>query len=146
MAEHKQFNLEKSPKKLEDFFVIRGGVLNLVGVLQTNNFISGKSGVQIKGEGLSAGSISIAGSTSDSVSTVIPGALKHTGNTVGFYNTTPISKQTVTLGNVNSAIGGLTISAAYSQGEVQAFRDATETLADDVRAIKAALVNVGLIN
>jgi len=41
----------------------------------------------------------------------------------------------VTLGNTNAEIGGLTISGAYSQAEVQALRDKAEELADDVRAL-----------
>lgn len=41
----------------------------------------------------------------------------------------------VTLGNTDDAIGGLAIGAAYSQAEVQALRNACETLADDVRAL-----------
>lgn len=45
----------------------------------------------------------------------------------------------VTLGNTNSEIGGLTISAAYSQSEVQALRDKCEELADDVRALSVLL-------
>lgn len=49
----------------------------------------------------------------------------------------------VTLGNTNSEIGGLTISAAYSQAEVTALRDKCEELADDLRAIHAALVAQG---
>lgn len=45
----------------------------------------------------------------------------------------------VTLGNTNAEIGGLTISAAYSQSEVQALRDKCEELADDVRALSTLL-------
>lgn len=41
--------------------------------------------------------------------------------------------------NIDNAIGGLTISAAYAQAEVQALRAACETLADDCRALRAAL-------
>lgn len=43
------------------------------------------------------------------------------------------------LGNVNGAIAALTIGSVYSQAEVQALRGACETLADDLRAIAAAL-------
>jgi len=39
------------------------------------------------------------------------------------------------LTNVDEAIGGLTIGAAYAQAEVEALRDATEVLADDVRDV-----------
>jgi hypothetical protein len=110
-----QKNLDNKEKTLEDFFKIRGGTLSLTGTLQTENFIKGKRGVEIKNEGLSAGSINIAGATQDSLTTTIPGALKHTGNTAGFYNVDPLAKQTVTLGNTNGAVAGLAIGAAYSQ-------------------------------
>ena len=43
----------------------------------------------------------------------------------------------VTLGNTDSEIGGLTISASYDQAEVEALRDKTEELADDVRNLSA---------
>lgn len=43
------------------------------------------------------------------------------------------------LGNTNGEIAALTISGSYSQAEVQALRAAAEELADDVRAIAAAL-------
>lgn len=46
----------------------------------------------------------------------------------------------VTTGNADAEIGGLTIGATYSQAEVQALRDKCEELADDVRAIKAAMI------
>ncbi len=45
----------------------------------------------------------------------------------------------VTLGNANSEISGLTIGATYSQAEVTALRDKCEELADDVRALAAAI-------
>lgn len=45
------------------------------------------------------------------------------------------------LGNTNNEIGGLTISAVYDQAEVTALRDKTEELADDVRALQAALTS-----
>ena len=64
---------------------------------------------------------------------------------VGFFGSAPVAKTTVTLGNTDNEIGGLTISAAYSQAEVQALRDKCEELADDVRALKAALSSYGLI-
>lgn len=41
--------------------------------------------------------------------------------------------------NTDNAIGGLTISAGYAQAEVQALRGACETLADDCRALRAAI-------
>lgn len=64
---------------------------------------------------------------------------------VGFFGTTPVVKATISFGNTDNEIGGLTISAAYSQAEVQALRDKCEELADDVRALKAAISNYGLI-
>lgn len=64
---------------------------------------------------------------------------------IGFFGSTPVTKTTVTLANTNEAISGLTISATYSQVEVKALRDATETLADDVRAIQIALSTYGLL-
>ena len=64
---------------------------------------------------------------------------------VGFFGSAPVAKTTVTLGNTDNEIGGLTISAAYSQAEVQALRDKCEKLADDVRALKTALSSYGLV-
>ena len=64
---------------------------------------------------------------------------------VGFFGSAPVAKTTVTLGNTDNKIGGLTISAAYSQAEVQALRDKCEELADDVRTLKAALSSYGLV-
>ena len=64
---------------------------------------------------------------------------------VGFFGLAPVAKTTVTLGNTDNEIGGLAISAAYSQAEVQALRDKCEELADDVRALKAALSSYGLV-
>lgn len=61
-----QFSQEGIPAKektLEDFFQIRGGVLNLTGIMQTANFISGKRGVQIRNEGLSSSGGIIQGAT-----------------------------------------------------------------------------------
>jgi len=45
----------------------------------------------------------------------------------------------VTIGNTNNEIGGLTISAAYAQAEVQALRDKCEELGDDVRALSTLI-------
>ena len=64
---------------------------------------------------------------------------------VGFFGSAPVTKATVTLGNTDNEIGGLAISATYSQAEVQALRDKCEELADDVRALKAALAGYGLV-
>ena len=64
---------------------------------------------------------------------------------VGFFGAAPVAKTTVTLGNTDNEIGGLAIGATYSQAEVQALRDKCEELADDVRALKAALAGYGLV-
>ena len=64
---------------------------------------------------------------------------------VGFFGSAPVAKTTITLGNTDNEIGGLTISATYSQAEVQALRDKCEKLADDVRALKTALSSYGLV-
>ena len=64
---------------------------------------------------------------------------------VGFFGSAPVTKATVTLGNTDNEIGGLAISATYSQAEVQALRDKCEELADDVRTLKAALSSYGLV-
>lgn len=77
---------------------------------------------------------------------------------IGFWNATPIvqpahaDQAAVTLGNTNSEISGLTISASYDKLEIEALRDKCEELADDVRALSAlvhaqrqALVDAGLI-
>lgn len=52
---------------------------------------------------------------------------------------------TVDLGNANAEIGGLTFSASPSQAECNALRDKCEELADDVRAMHAALVTAGIV-
>jgi hypothetical protein len=145
MAEFKQYENKADEKKLEDFFDIRGNTVYFKGVFRTQNFLTGTSGVEIKNEGLATGSLNVAGATSGGTSTTIPGALTHTGSTAGFFNTAPVSKPTVTFGNTNGEIGGLTISAAYNQGEVTALRDKCEELADDCRNLKAALATLGLI-
>ena len=64
---------------------------------------------------------------------------------VGFFGAAPAAKTTVTLANTDGVISGLAIGATYSQAEVQALRNAAETLADDVRALKAALSSYGLV-
>ena len=77
---------------------------------------------------------------------------------LGFYNATPVVQPSgatqglVTVANVNGAIAALTVGASYVQAEVVALRDATEALADDVRAVgdlalalRTAMVNLGLI-
>lgn len=64
---------------------------------------------------------------------------------IAFFGATPVTKTTVTLGNADNAIGGLTIGTAYSQAEIQALRDKCEELADDVRVLKAVLSSYGLV-
>ena len=64
---------------------------------------------------------------------------------VGFFGATPVVKATVSFGNTDNEIGGLSVSASYSQAEMQALRDKCEQLADDVRVLKAALSSYGLI-
>ncbi len=81
-----------------------------------------------------------------------------TANKLGFWGATPVIQQAggsqaaVTLGNADNEIGGLAIGGSYSQSEVQALRDKTEELADDMRglstllhAIRSALVTLGII-
>lgn len=58
---------------------------------------------------------------------------------ISFAEQAHANQAAVTLGNTNAEIGGLTISAAYAQGEVQALRDKCEELADDVRALSVLL-------
>lgn len=140
-----QFNLEDRDPVLDDFFDIRGNTLIFKGVFRTQNYLAGQQGVEIANEGLTTGTLNVAGASSGGTVTTIPGALKHTGTTAGFFNTSPVSQPTVTFGNTNGEIGGLTISAAYSQAEVQALRDKCEELADDCRNLRAALATLGLI-
>lgn len=58
---------------------------------------------------------------------------------VSFNRQAAANQAAVTLGNTDGMIGSLTISAAYSQAEVQALRDKCEQLADDVRALSVLL-------
>jgi len=74
------------------------------------------------------------------------------GRLLGFEGTLAIvdtrealTGPTVTLGNANSEISDLTIGATYSQAEVTAIKTKAEELADDVRAIHAALATTGII-
>ena len=77
---------------------------------------------------------------------------------IGFWGATPVvqpsgaDQAAVTLANTDGAIGGLLISDPPTQAEVQALRDKTEELADDVRALsglihalRAALVSAGVV-
>jgi len=69
--------------------------------------------------------------------------IRHNGTSwstgISFAEQAHADQAAVTLGNANAEIGGLTISAAYSQAEVQALRDKCEELADDVRALSTLL-------
>jgi hypothetical protein len=64
---------------------------------------------------------------------------------LGLWGAAPIvqpagaAQAAVVLGNVDNAIGALTISDPPTQAEVQALRDECETLADDVRALSALI-------
>lgn len=62
-----------------------------------------------------------------------------------FDGNTPSATATFTPGNTDNEIGGLAISAAYSQAEVQALRDKCEELADDVRSLVTALKTKGIL-
>ncbi len=64
---------------------------------------------------------------------------------VGFFGAAPVAKTAVTLNSVDGEIAGLPISETYTQAQVQALRDKCEVLADDVRALNAALSGYGLI-
>jgi len=64
---------------------------------------------------------------------------------IGFFGVAPVTKTTVTLGNMDNEIGSIPIGMVYSQAEVQALRDKCEELADDVRVLKAALSSYGLV-
>lgn len=118
----------------------------------TNEKVWELIGVFVGGSKLAEGAnIQLGTSTGTKIGTA-------TSQKLGLFNVTPViqpaaaAQAAVTLGNVNGAIGGLTVSVAYSQAEVQALRDATETLADDVRAmadllhaLRTAGVNLGTI-
>lgn len=74
------------------------------------------------------------------------------GAEIVLQQTSGAGQAAVTLGNEDGDIGGLTISASYDQTEVQALRDACETLADDVRnlsvlihAVRSSLVDQGFM-
>ena len=70
----------------------------------------------------------------------------HIGPNLGFFDTTPVAKTSVTLTNTDNEIGGLTFNATtYTGSEIEALRDKCEALADDVRALHAALASYGLI-
>lgn len=77
---------------------------------------------------------------------------------VGLFGVIPVTQPSgagqaaVTFTNTDDAIGGLTISASYSQVEIEALRNACETLADDCRnlntlvtSLRTALFDLGLI-
>jgi len=65
-----------------------------------------------------------------------------TGQTIQIKTCSPIKVVvSAKMTNVNSAIGNLTFSSTPTQAEANALRDACETLADDVRAIQAAVTS-----
>lgn len=64
---------------------------------------------------------------------------------LGFFGAAPVARPTVSAGNANGEVGGLAVGATYSQLEVQALRDKTEEVADDLRSLRAALVQLGLV-
>lgn len=64
---------------------------------------------------------------------------------VGFFGDAGSAQLTPTMTNADGDIGGLTISNPPTQAEVQAFRDATEIVADDLRALKASLQTYNFI-
>ena len=87
---------------------------------------------------------------------ITPDTVAHTGTCragtlLGFEGTLAIlsldarAGVAVTLGSANSEIYDLTIGATYAQAEVSAIKSKAEELADDVRAIHAALVNSGIV-
>lgn len=143
--EFKQLNIEETPKTLDDFLYVKDGVVILRGVMQTENFIAGKRGVQMKFEGLNASGGTIQGANVSSGSTTITGALTHTGSTVGFYNKAPTAQA--------SDIGAITIGAGTGDGTTQ---DVTASfnqtilnnnfadLASKINSIRTVLRNLGL--
>ena len=64
---------------------------------------------------------------------------------LGFFGATPINKILVSLTNTDGAFTSLTFSSSPTQAECQALRDKCEVLADDLRALKAALSGYGLL-
>jgi hypothetical protein len=86
-------------------------------------------GIIVRGPSALRGDAVIAGSSS----------------TLSFFEGTGTTKQTPTFTNANGDIGGLAISNPPTQAEVQALRDACETLADGTRNVRAALQAYKLI-
>ena len=102
-----QFQIERKEKTLEDFFDITGDVLKLKAPLQTENFIAGKRGVQIKNEGLnsSGGTIQGATITGGESASVITGSLTHTGSSVGLNGATPVARAAA-IGQITDSTSG----------------------------------------
>lgn len=68
------------------------------------------------------------------------------GDTIEVDTQEPIRVVVIdTLGNTNNEIGALTFSSTPTQAEAEALRDKAEELADDVRAIAAALTEPALV-
>lgn len=68
------------------------------------------------------------------------------GDKIEVESCTPVKVIVIAeLGSVDAEIGGLTIGGTYSQSEVTAIATKAEEAADDLRALKAALVSAGVI-
>jgi hypothetical protein len=141
-----QLNIDVPQKKLDDFFKIDGGILSLRGVLQTENFISGKRGVQIKNEGLSSSGGVIQGATIGGSSTSISGTLTHTGSAVGLNGATPVARASA-IGQITDSTGGSpdgtlqNVGASFNQTILNNnFAD----LAAKLNAIETAIKNIGI--
>lgn len=84
-AAFSQDGVVQKEKNLDDFFDIRGGVLNFLGIFQTANFIPNVRGVQIRNEGLSSsggviqGAIITGGTTSSTLIAGVTGVLYGNG-------------------------------------------------------------------
>lgn len=137
---HKQFNIENKPLGLEDFIKIQDGRLVLKAPLQTDNFLAGKRGVQIRQEGLNSSGGVIQGATisGGTQSTVITGDLTHTGSAVGFYNVTPTGQATAIGTTSNQDVG-----SSFNQTNINT---AINALVAQLNKINTILHNVGITN
>lgn len=103
MNKHTQTELEVPEKKLEDFFDIKGGILNLKGILQTQNFIPSKRGVQIRPDGLTTKGGTLNGTTIASSSLTNPSI---SGGSFGGSSITNMSSGAGSVSNTTSDVGG----------------------------------------
>ena len=78
------------------------------------------------------------------VDALFTGKLEHTGTKIGFNSKAAIVAPTLSAGSTDGTISALAIAGTYAQAEVVALRDACETLGDDVRSIRTALIALGL--